>query len=73
LATFLLERFPRLRVFGFALISLSSFAHMEADHEARKAFFDHPNPIFLLEDMDLSAIDNNVKMNYPAASYGVSN
>jgi len=62
LATFLRERFPHLRVFGFDLISLSSFAHMEAGHEAHKAFLDHPNPILLLEDMDLSIIDNNVKL-----------
>lgn len=62
LATFLRERFPRLRVFGFDSISLSSFAHRETGHAAHKAFLDHPIPILLLEDMDLSAIDDNVKL-----------
>ena len=62
MATFLRKRFQRLRVFGFDSISLSAFAHRETGHEAHKAFLDHPNPILLLEDMDLSAIDNNVKL-----------
>ena len=62
LAIFLRKRFPHLRVFGFDSISLSSFAHRETGHEAHKAFLDHPNPILLLEDMDLSAIDNSVKL-----------
>lgn len=62
MATFLRKRFPHLRVFGFDSILLSSFAHRETGHEAHKAFLDHPNPILLLEDMDLSAIDNSVKL-----------
>jgi kynurenine formamidase len=47
---------------GLDSISLSSFTHRETGHEAHKAFLDHPNPILLLEDMDLSAIDNSVKL-----------
>jgi len=62
LAVFLRKHFPHLRVFGFDSISLSAFAHRETGHEAHKAFLDHPNPILLLEDMDLSAIDNRVKL-----------
>jgi Predicted metal-dependent hydrolase len=62
LAVFLRKRFPCLRVFGFDSISLSSFAHRETGHEAHKAFLDHSNPILLLEDMDLSAIDNSAKL-----------
>ncbi len=62
LAVFLRKRFPHLRAFGFDSISLSSFAHRETGHEAHKAFLDHPNPILLLEDMDLSVIDNSVKL-----------
>ena len=62
LTVFLRKRFPGLRVFGFDSISLSSFAYRKTGHEAHKAFLDHPNPILLLEDMDLSAIDNSVKL-----------
>lgn len=62
LAVFLRKRFIRLRVFGFDSISLSAFAHRGTGHEAHKAFLDHSNPILLLEDMDLSAIDNNIKL-----------
>lgn len=61
-STFLRERFPDLRVFGFDSISLSVFAHKETGHEAHKAFLDHPNPILLLEDMDLTKVDNSVKL-----------
>ncbi len=62
LAAFLRKRFLHLRVFGFDSISLSSFAHRETGREAHKAFLDHPNPILLLEDMDLSMVDNTVKL-----------
>ena len=62
MAVFLRKRFPCLRVFGFDSISLSSFAHRETGREAHKAFLDHSNPILLLEDMDLSAIDNSTKL-----------
>ena len=62
LAFFLRKHFPHLRVFGFDSISLSSFAHRETGHEAHKAFLDHPNPILLLEDMDLSIVDSGIKL-----------
>ena len=62
LAFFLRKHFPHLRVFGFDSISLSSFVHRNTGHEAHKAFLGHPNPILLLEDMDLSAIDNSTKL-----------
>ena len=62
LAAVLREHFPRLRMFGFDSISLSSFAHREIGQEAHKAFLDHPHPILLLEDMDLSTVDNSTKL-----------
>jgi len=62
MATLLRERFLHLRLFGFDLISLSSFAHREIGREAHKAFLDHSRPILLLEDMDLSMIDNSIKL-----------
>ena len=62
LAVFLRERFPHLRILGFDSISLSSFVHRKIGREAHKAFLDHPNPILLLEDMDLSTIENSMKL-----------
>ena len=62
LAAFLRKRFSRLRVVGFDLISLSSFAHRETGRRAHKEFLDHPQPILLLEDVDLSKIDGNSKL-----------
>lgn len=62
LAAFLRKFFPYIRVFGFDSISLSSFAHRETGREAHKAFLDHSRPILLLEDMDLSMIENGTKL-----------
>jgi kynurenine formamidase len=62
LAVFLREHFPHLRVFGFDSISLSSLAHRAIGCEAHKAFLDYPSPILLLEDMDLSMVDNGTKL-----------
>lgn len=62
LAAILRERFPYLRILGFDSISLSSFAHRKKGHEAHKAFLDYPSPILLLEDMDLTIADNNMRL-----------
>jgi arylformamidase len=51
--------FSGIRVVGFDLISLSSFVHRELGRQAHKAFLDHSNPILLLEDMDLTGINEN--------------
>jgi len=61
MAVFLREHFPKLRVFGFDSISLSSFSHKEIGREAHKMFLDHPRAILLLEDMDLSLVNNSFK------------
>jgi len=63
LAVFLRKRFPHLRVFGFDSISLSSFVHRDIGREAHISFLDHPRPILLLEDMDLSIV-NNMKLKH---------
>lgn len=62
LAALLRKRFPYLRILGFDSISLSSFARRKIGREAHKAFLDYPRPILLLEDMDLSMVDNSMKL-----------
>ena len=62
MATSLRKRFPHLRVLGFDSISLSSFALRKIGREAHKAFLDHPRPILLLEDMELSIVNNNMQL-----------
>ena len=56
LASWLRERLPKLRFFGFDTISLSSFLHRETGREAHRAFLKNPHPILILEDMDLSKL-----------------
>ncbi|GAB6094255.1 hypothetical protein JCM14469_05070 [Desulfatiferula olefinivorans] len=60
LADSLRERFPSLRLLGFDVISLSSFAFREAGRVAHRRFLDHPRPILPLEDMALEGISANV-------------
>ena len=52
-ADFLRQRFPKLRLLGFDMISLSSFAHREAGRESHRSFLCHTNPILIVEDMNL--------------------
>jgi arylformamidase len=52
----LTERFPKIRLFGFDTISISSFQDRSMGKEAHKRFLNPENPILLLEDMDLRAI-----------------
>jgi arylformamidase len=56
LADNLRSRFSKLRVIGFDTISLSSWKERIMGREAHRAFLDHPQPILLLEDMDLSRV-----------------
>ncbi|MGB9498883.1 MAG: cyclase family protein [Dissulfuribacterales bacterium] len=56
-ATVLRDKLPRLRVFAFDSISLSSFAHREIGRQAHRAFLNNLRPILLLEDVDLTGID----------------
>ncbi len=52
----LLAHFPNLRMLGFDSISLSPFGDRPLGRLAHQAFLDHPQPILILEDMDLSEV-----------------
>ncbi|MBI1859638.1 MAG: cyclase family protein [Deltaproteobacteria bacterium] len=56
LAADLRQQCPRLRFFGFDLISLSSFVNREEGRRAHRAFLGGDQPIHPIEDMDLSAL-----------------
>lgn len=55
----LVSRFPKIRIFGFDTISVSSFQDRPMGKEAHKRFLDPINPILLLEDMDLTKVDTS--------------
>lgn len=59
IAFYLKSFFPRIRVLGFDSISVSSFQNRMIGREAHKAFLNPQNPILLLEDMDLTSVNNN--------------
>jgi kynurenine formamidase len=61
LADYLRSRFPRLRIFGFDTISVSSWMDRSTGREAHRAFLSGNKPILLLEDMSLSQIDSETK------------
>jgi len=56
LADYLREKMPKLRVFGFDSISVSSFANRMIGREAHKRFLDPEKPVLLLEDMNLDDV-----------------
>lgn len=57
-AQMLRQRAPKLRIFGFDSISVSSYAHRMIGREAHRAFLDPSAPILLLEDMDLRSVSS---------------
>ena len=59
IAYFIRKKFPKVRVFGFDSISVSSFANRMIGREAHKAFLDPKKPILLIEDMDLREVSVN--------------
>lgn len=59
----LVSRFPKIRIFGFDTISVSSFQDRLMGKEAHKCFLNPENPILLLEDMDLRAISLSTSLN----------
>jgi arylformamidase len=59
LADGLRKHCPNLRLMGFDSISLSSWINRDLGRQAHTAFLDSPQPILLLEDMDLSQIESN--------------
>ena len=48
---------PQLRVFGLDTISIATPLHREEGRAAHREFLCGPNPILLLEDLDLSSED----------------
>ncbi len=48
---------PQLRIVGLDSISLSSWTNRSLGREAHRAFLDGSNPILILEDLDLSKVD----------------
>lgn len=61
LAEHIRSRMPQVRMVGMDVISLSSFAHRDLGREAHRAFLDHPRPLLLLEDLDLSAVRGDAR------------
>jgi len=61
IASYLKEFFPNIRIFGFDCISVSSFQNRTLGREAHKSFLNPQNPILLLEDMNLTKVDQNTK------------
>ncbi|MFZ4857086.1 MAG: cyclase family protein [Desulfuromonadaceae bacterium] len=61
LADYLRSSFPRLRIFGFDTISVSSWMDRPTGRKAHQAFLGGDKPILLLEDMSLSQIDPETK------------
>jgi arylformamidase len=55
-ASFLRSRCPCLRIFGIDTISISTSSHRIEGHESHRTFLCDKNPIYLLEDADLSRV-----------------
>lgn len=55
-------RLPLVRLFGFDSISVSSFTDRPLGREAHRRFLDPGSPILLLEDMDLSAVNETTRL-----------
>ncbi|HJP19819.1 MAG: hypothetical protein CMD96_06725 [Gammaproteobacteria bacterium] len=51
------ETFPKLRFFGFDVISLSSYSNREIGRDVHKAFLCNSSPILIIEDMDFSMLN----------------
>ena len=63
LANILRDRFINLRAVGFDFISLTSWNHREHGKESHLAFLGERNNFLIIEDMDLSHVDNQTKFN----------
>jgi len=53
--------FPDLKIIGFDFISLTSFQNRELGRLAHKAFLGGEKPILIIEDMDLTEIEDSPK------------
>lgn len=63
LASVLKKRFKKIRAVGFDFISLTSWNHREHGKLSHKEFLGESNNILIVEDMDLSQIDKDSKLN----------
>jgi kynurenine formamidase len=65
LGLFLREKFPNLNMIGFDSISISSFQNREEGRASHRAFLDpngEGNPIWIMEDMDLTQISSDTPL-----------
>ncbi len=60
---YLAKKFPKLRVFGFDSISVSSFQNRAMGREAHLRFLNSTKEILLLEDMKLDLINEKTSLN----------
>ena len=63
IAYFLRDNFSHIRAIGFDSISVSSFSNRMLGRKSHKAFLDPKQPILLIEDMDLTGLDESSKIN----------
>ena len=57
---FLKNKFPKLKLFGFDTISLTSVLNRNMGKEAHLSFLNSLDPILVIEDMDLSLLNSNL-------------
>lgn len=65
LAIFLRRQYPNLRAVGIDSISISSWQSRDEGRKAHRSFLnpdDYGNPILLIEDMDLSILEDDVEI-----------
>lgn len=59
IGNYITKNFPKVRVFGFDSISVSSFTNRMLGRESHRVFLNPDRPVLLLEDMDLRNINKN--------------
>jgi len=59
---YLVQKFPKLRAFGFDSISLTSYKHPLIGREAHQAFLNPDHPLLIIEDMHLNSLSEDEKI-----------
>lgn len=59
---YLIQKFPKLRAFGFDSISLTSYKHPLVGREAHQAFLNPEHPLLIIEDMHLNTLSEDEKI-----------
>ena len=62
LAEYIRKNFPKIRIIGFDSISVSSFENRLLGREAHRTFLDSQKPLLILEDMDLTRLNEHSKI-----------